>query len=862
MRIYSRVLVLAAAFALLSSVALAGAPAKAGDAKKAASKVAGKVVAVRGAVSASKGGAVRRLRMKAPIYTGDTITSKRGRIQIMFTDKTLMNLGPNSQLVISKYLFEKGKKPVIETKLKEGVLRVMGGKIAKQAPKNFKVKTPTATIGIRGSMFGTSFRNGVTLVVHLGGKGVDVSTKVASVPLLRPQEGTYVRGSTEPGAGPVRPEPPKKLPLVVLDTLIGATAVAGTDEPGMLPPPPLPPPPPPGEDVPPGAEGSEGGEEGDPLFSDMFWDPTAEAIDMVNGEILAGTQSGVIDFLVQLDFEGYFVLGLVGPNTNSLADDEIFRGLAEAINDDGDLHGTAIGGLFDFKAGIPPMQLKNPFTHFETKQTHVTWKLLGKPRTLPMTYAHDNLGQFMCFWTRGYTGATFDEGGTHRVNSMGYVGVPSFNLPSDGIRAYGSMNAGGRHMTHIRDLGINGSLDYKFDNVSAYVNYHNEKFAGVLWEYSGTGGKCDIMFVRGNVEGNRLKDLEFFGVDERFSAPSKTLIYMGGGLHGMIYGSEAQAIGFAGIGNGYQTENTDTKIAEWRTTGAAFMNPADSKSTAPRGTLNMRGFMTGVSEDFQPSTPVNMKESFNLTDGDFQLTVDLDEGQFAGFANVRDGQHEFDNMQIGGNYGSTAVSQHLMIGNIGSGTVWQGAANTQLSCKGNAIATDFHMQPDMPWASWGLWVATYSDPAGGGPRYQVVEGMWVAGVKTPAEEVQSLIDNNFSATYTGPARIVRMPAGSTGAERYSGMVNLNISFGGGGNVSGSISAGPIGMAVGGSSGVSKYGFSAQVTNLTDGGIKPITSSAVRGIFCGPNAKGVAGMARVDAGGGSPTKYHATFIGKR
>jgi hypothetical protein len=135
--------------------------------------------------------------------------------------------------------------------------------------------------------------------------------------------------------------------------------------------------------------------------------------------------------------------------------------------------------------------------------------------------------------------------------------------------------------------------------------------------------------------------------------------------------------------------------------------------------------------------------------------------------------------------------------------------------------------------------------------------MWVAGVRTPAAEVQALIDTNFTATYSGAARVIRVVG--TSSDRFAGNVNLNIGFGGGGSVNGSINAGPVNMTVGGSSGVSTGGFSAQVTQVNG---TAASGGVVGGIFCGPNAKSVAGMARAQVGGASPTTYHATFIGNR
>jgi hypothetical protein len=852
---YSNALIAAAALAMLAAPALAGAPAKAkkpaeakkpAKAAKAAETRAGKVVAVRGKVTATKGGASRKLRMKGAIYRGDTInTGKRGRIQVMFTDKTLMNLGPKSTLVVEKYLFGKGKNPEIQTRLKEGVLRVMGGKISKLAPKRFKVKTPTATIGIRGSLWAASFKDGVLLVVQMGGKGVEVSTSAGMVPVTTPQHGTYVRG------GDQAPEQPKKVPLAVLMTIIDATVVAGTDAVGVLPPPPPPPDGTTGTSTTDGSEGDDG-TAGDQ--ADAFWNPTDDTLAMVDSTVTSGTQATNLSLVTDLPFEGYFLLGLVGPNGGSLADDSIFRGLAEAMNKDGDLRGTAVGGLFGFRAGVPKLQPLGQFSHFERKETSVTWNLKGAPRTLPLDYAHDNLGQFMVFWTDPGDGAYFNDGGLHEVHSLGYVGVPGYGMPNDGILAYGTGN-GGLHLTAIRDLeSPTPNLETQMANATFFVNYHNDKFVGVLFE-DVTGEKCELLFVHGDVDGNKLKNIHYFGVGDRFAATDKRFIYTGGGLHGGIYGGQAQAIGIAGIGNGFfNTSMPTAKGAEWRSAAAAFLDPVASKNFTPRGTQTMNGFMTGISEDFQLSTPDLLRESYNFNPNDFQLTVDYDKGEFSGYASLPSGEHKFSGLQLGGEFGSTVVSRNAMIGMIGGGSVWVGAANGPLDPRGNAMASDFSAPSPEPWASWGLWVVTYEHPSASSP-IMVSEGMWVAGKRTPSSEVQALIDASFSATYTGPARIIHFTGDST-YNRFNGGVALNIGFGGGGSVTGSINAGPISMTVGGASqAVNSSGFTSGVTQVNGSG----ASGVVRGIFCGKNAAGVVGMAKAQQGS---DKFHATFIGKR
>ncbi|MDH3359549.1 MAG: FecR domain-containing protein, partial [Desulfobulbaceae bacterium] len=156
----------------------------------------GKVVAVRGVVKAiSADGKSRRLSTKAPIFSEDSLdTGNRGRIQLLFTDNTIMSLGQNTQMKIAEYHWSESatKDATLKTKVKEGTFRVLGGAITKAAPQNFTTETPTATIGIRGSSYAGKATSETLTVVLLGGKGVNVFNDKGMVPVTKVGFGTIV----------------------------------------------------------------------------------------------------------------------------------------------------------------------------------------------------------------------------------------------------------------------------------------------------------------------------------------------------------------------------------------------------------------------------------------------------------------------------------------------------------------------------------------------------------------------------------------------------------------------------------------------------------------------------------------------
>ena len=89
-----------------------------------------------------------RLLSKDIIITGD-----KSKAKLRFDDKTLITVGKNSIFEIEDYMFDKTKKSKAKFKAKYGFFSAVTGKIGKLAPDSFKLKTKTATIGVRGTAF-------------------------------------------------------------------------------------------------------------------------------------------------------------------------------------------------------------------------------------------------------------------------------------------------------------------------------------------------------------------------------------------------------------------------------------------------------------------------------------------------------------------------------------------------------------------------------------------------------------------------------------------------------------------------------------------------------------------------------------
>ncbi|PCJ27754.1 MAG: hypothetical protein COA96_02570 [SAR86 cluster bacterium] len=87
--------------------------------------------------------------------TDRILTGVNGHVHIRFIDHALVSVRPNSQLEIVRYQYnaQKPEQSTIKFYLLEGVTRSVSGAGAKAARERFRLNTPIAAIGVRGTDF-------------------------------------------------------------------------------------------------------------------------------------------------------------------------------------------------------------------------------------------------------------------------------------------------------------------------------------------------------------------------------------------------------------------------------------------------------------------------------------------------------------------------------------------------------------------------------------------------------------------------------------------------------------------------------------------------------------------------------------
>jgi len=124
------------------------------SAANAAEDSSGMVVASRGEVSALANGESRELTQGDFVFVNDEIlTGDRSFAVLQFTDGAKVTVRPGSKLIIETYLYAGNDSDEATLNLVSGGLRVITGAMAKTNPQNYKVRTPVALMGVRGTEF-------------------------------------------------------------------------------------------------------------------------------------------------------------------------------------------------------------------------------------------------------------------------------------------------------------------------------------------------------------------------------------------------------------------------------------------------------------------------------------------------------------------------------------------------------------------------------------------------------------------------------------------------------------------------------------------------------------------------------------
>ena len=88
------------------------------------------------------------------VFSYDTVKTGKGQVAIEFVDDTRVDVTQHSKLIIDEFVYDPNAKTgKLSLKATLGTVRYASGQIAKNSAQNISIKTPTATVSVRGTDF-------------------------------------------------------------------------------------------------------------------------------------------------------------------------------------------------------------------------------------------------------------------------------------------------------------------------------------------------------------------------------------------------------------------------------------------------------------------------------------------------------------------------------------------------------------------------------------------------------------------------------------------------------------------------------------------------------------------------------------
>ena len=158
----------------------------------------GKVTEEKGSSEIVRNKSKLDAKLNVGIESMDNVLTANGIVGITFEDETKVRVTQHSKLIIDDFVYDPKSKGAgkLAMKVALGTVRYASGSIAKENNKNVDIKTPTATVAVRGTAFSMTVDEvGSSTIVLLpnqdGSVGeIEVRTAMGSVVLNRAFQAT------------------------------------------------------------------------------------------------------------------------------------------------------------------------------------------------------------------------------------------------------------------------------------------------------------------------------------------------------------------------------------------------------------------------------------------------------------------------------------------------------------------------------------------------------------------------------------------------------------------------------------------------------------------------------------------------
>lgn len=188
----------------------------------------GEATAVVRLVRAQIGDRDRRLNVADNVFANENInTGEDSASQLKFLDDTVLTVGPSSTVVLDRFVYDPGaanQEVVVNASV--GVLRFVTGRLNRTA---YRIRTPTATIGIRGTVFTAIIDEaGETELIVEDGEITATNESLPGSPSVTVTAGLATTVTPDqPPTPPAPPTVPAQTQVATMDTMIAVSGGAG-----------------------------------------------------------------------------------------------------------------------------------------------------------------------------------------------------------------------------------------------------------------------------------------------------------------------------------------------------------------------------------------------------------------------------------------------------------------------------------------------------------------------------------------------------------------------------------------------------------------------------------------------------------
>jgi hypothetical protein len=150
-------------------------------------------------------------------HNESVVTAEASASRVMFRDDSQLSIGPTSWIKLDDFVYNLDTTARgVSISLIKGVFRFVGGKMSRE---NFKITTPAARIGLRGTAFTVYILDNGSEYISVESGTITVTCHQGVTQVIRAGEMTYVRSAQASASAPQRAVP---IPAVAqMDGLLG-----------------------------------------------------------------------------------------------------------------------------------------------------------------------------------------------------------------------------------------------------------------------------------------------------------------------------------------------------------------------------------------------------------------------------------------------------------------------------------------------------------------------------------------------------------------------------------------------------------------------------------------------------------------